>query len=285
MDGPGSQKIQKRSESSESLASDQSDQSDQSDEHDQNDQNDQSPPAEGGQQSSQSPAPESPKSDEHGVSHQKSAPHDVPILLNIYDVTHYAGVQWLNALFANQYSPVKFGGIFHIGVQIGQKEWSYGYKADGTGVFWTPPLFQAAHHFRESVRMAPTKLSKRRIASVITELEAEWTGRSYNVFGRNCCHFADALCQRLDIGRVPEWTCRDLSHIVMLVFCIAGVLLEPEFLHSSGHWPMLDSPCQVWPTSAAPLQRPDSPETHRQEQPIPRINHQFHPPLWGAGPT
>lgn len=198
MDGPGSQ----RSESSESLASDQNDQSD---EHDQNDQ---SPPAESGQQSSQSPAPESPKSDEHGVSHQKSAPHDVPIFLNIYDVTHYAGVQWLNALFANQYSPVKFGGIFHIGVQIGQKEWSYGYKADGTGVFWTPPLFQAAHHFRESVRMAPTKFSKRRIASVITELEAEWTGRSYNVFGRNCCHFADALCQRLDIGRVPEWTCR-----------------------------------------------------------------------------
>lgn len=92
MDGPGS-----RSESSESLAS----QNDQSDEHDQNDQ---SPPAENGQQSSQNPIP-SPKSDEHGVSHQKSAPHDVPILLNIYDVTHYAGVQWLNALFANQYIP------------------------------------------------------------------------------------------------------------------------------------------------------------------------------------
>lgn len=200
MDGsPGGQK---RSESSESLASDQSGQSEEPDQN-------QSPPgAESGQQSSQSPAPECPKSDERGVSHQKSAPHDVPIFLNIYDVTHYAGVQWLNALFANQYSPVKFGGIFHIGVQIGQKEWSYGYKADGTGVFWTPPLFQAAHHFRESVRMPPTKLSKRRIASVITELEAEWTGCSYNVFGRNCCHFADALCQRLDVGRVPEWTCR-----------------------------------------------------------------------------
>ena len=146
------------------------------------------------------------------VSPQKSAPHDVPIFLNIYDVTHYAGVQWLNCLFANQYSPVKLGGIFHIGVQIGQKEWSYGYKAEGTGVFWTPPLFQAAHHFRESVPMGLTKLSTRRIASVITELEAEWTGPSYNVLGRNCCHFADALCQRLDIGHVPEWTCRDLSN-------------------------------------------------------------------------
>lgn len=147
----------------------------------------------------------SPKSD---VISQKSVPLDVPIFLNIYDVTHYSGVQWLNALFANQYSPIKFGGIFHIGVQIGHKEWSYGYKAEGTGVFWTPPLFQAAHHFRETVRMPPTKLSKRKIATVITELEEEWTGPSYNVFGRNCCHFADALCQRLQIGNVPEWTCR-----------------------------------------------------------------------------
>ena len=147
----------------------------------------------------------SPKSD---VISQKSVPLDVPIFLNIYDVTHYSGIQWLNALFANQYSPIKFGGIFHIGVQIGQKEWSYGYKAQGTGVFWTPPLFQAAHHFRETVRMPPTKFSKRKIAAVISELEEEWTGPSYNVVARNCCHFADALCQRLEIGNVPEWTCR-----------------------------------------------------------------------------
>ena len=156
----------------------------------------------------------SPKSD---VISQKSVPLDVPIFLNIYDVTHYSGVQWLNALFANQYSPFKFGGIFHIGVQIGQKEWSYGYKAEGTGVFWTPPLFQAAHHFRETVRMPPTKLSKRKIATVITELEEEWTGPSYNVFGRNCCHFADALCQRLQIGNVPEWTCR--CSLLLFSFC------------------------------------------------------------------
>eukprot|EP00438_Fugacium_kawagutii_P022001 Skav217029 [mRNA] locus=scaffold1803:367117:393577:- [translate_table: standard] len=163
---------------------------------------------------SESPSCVSPssKSDGSGVLHQKSVPHDVPIFLNIYDVTHYAGVQWLNALFANQYSPLKFGGIFHIGVQIGQKEWSYGFKAEGTGVFWTPPIFQAAHHFRETVRMGQTKLSKRGIANVIKELEAEWSGPSYNVFGRNCCHFADALCQRLEIGRIPEWTCRHSFH-------------------------------------------------------------------------
>lgn len=131
-----------------------------------------------------------------------------PVFLNVYDVTHYAGVQWVNALFANQFSPVKFGGIFHVGVQIGMKEWSYGYKPQGTGVFWTPPLYQAAHHFRETIHMEASKLSPKAIERLIEELEAEWTGRSYNVFQRNCCHFADALCQRLGAGSIPQWTYR-----------------------------------------------------------------------------
>lgn len=143
-----------------------------------------------------------------GESRPHRTPNDVAIFLNVYDVTHYSGVQWLNALFANQYSPIKFGGIFHVGVQIGHKEWSYGYKADGTGVFWTPPLYQAAHHFRESIRMQPTHLTQEEISNVIRDLEAEWTGPSYNVFRRNCCHFADAVCQRLGVGPLPEWTYR-----------------------------------------------------------------------------
>lgn len=138
------------------------------------------------------------------------------MILNIYDVSREEGIQWFNALFANQYSPVKAGGIFHIGVQMGQEEWSYGYTEAGTGVFSTPPRFAAAHHFRESICMAPTKLSKRRIASVITDLQAEWVGRSYNLFDHNCCHFADALCQRLGVGNVPEWTYRDLVNCFIL---------------------------------------------------------------------
>ncbi|CAJ1406970.1 unnamed protein product [Effrenium voratum] len=133
---------------------------------------------------------------------------ETSVILNVYDVSNSSGIQWINALFANHYSPVKFGGIFHIGVQVGSKEWSYGYKAEGSGVFWTPPLFQACHHFRESICMANAKLSQVEIAAIMKELEAEWTGPSYNVFRRNCCHFADAVCQRLGVGSVPEWTYR-----------------------------------------------------------------------------
>ena len=149
-----------------------------------------------------------PKSDVEETFESQESSDPTPVFLNVYDVTHYAGVQWVNALFANQFSPVKFGGIFHVGVQIGLKEWSYGYKAQGTGVFWTPPLYQAAHHFRETIHMEHTKLSPKAIREIIEELEVEWTGKGYNVFKRNCCHFADAVCQRLGVGSIPEWTYR-----------------------------------------------------------------------------
>ncbi|CAE7556320.1 unnamed protein product [Symbiodinium natans] len=133
---------------------------------------------------------------------------ETPVKLNIYDVTNNPTVQWINSLFANQYSPVKFGGIFHVGVQIGSREWAFGYKPSGTGVFWTPPLFAGAHHFRETIDMPPTTLSRTEIAEVMTSLEAKWSGPSYSVFRRNCCHFADEVCELLGVGSIPEWTYR-----------------------------------------------------------------------------
>jgi hypothetical protein len=56
-----------------------------------------------------------------GVEVSASEDHSVlnsDIFLNIYDVTKSEGVQWVNGLFANQYSPIKLGGLFHIGVRI-----------------------------------------------------------------------------------------------------------------------------------------------------------------------
>ena len=138
---------------------------------------------------------------------------DVQIFLHIYDVTHASAVQWLNSIFANVHSPVKFAGMVHIGVQIGFNEWSFGYAAHGTGVFSSTPCCTATHHYRQTVPMGPTKLSKGQIATVISELQSEWAGSSYNLLSRNCVHFADALCQHLEIGRVPEWTMRDLVQI------------------------------------------------------------------------
>ncbi|CAE7877477.1 unnamed protein product [Symbiodinium sp. KB8] len=149
---------------------------------------------------------------------------ETPVKLNIYDVTTNPTVQWINSLFANQYSPVKFGGIFHVGVQIGSREWAFGYKPSGTGVFWTPPLFPGQHHFRETIDMPPTTLSRTEIAEVMTSLEIKWSGPSYNVFRRNCCHFADEVCEILGVGNIPEWTYRHLDTKLSHLFSTVGVM-------------------------------------------------------------
>jgi hypothetical protein len=35
-----------------------------------------------------------------------------------------------------------------------------------------------------------------------------WPGKDYDILRRNCCHFADALCLRLCVGRIPPWVQR-----------------------------------------------------------------------------
>ncbi|CAE7538874.1 unnamed protein product [Symbiodinium natans] len=72
-----------------------------------------------------------------------------PVFLNVYDVA--ADAQWLNGLFANFYSPVRFGGAFHVGLQVGSEEWAFGYTKHGTGVYRTMP--RSLPHFRESVEL------------------------------------------------------------------------------------------------------------------------------------
>ena len=146
----------------------------------------------------------------------------IEVTLNIYDVGQDQSVTWINSIFANYYSPVKFGGIFHVGVEIGGQEWSYGYTAEGTGVFSTQPLSQAAHHFNQSVQMPQVTMSQDEVDHLLRELEAEWAGPDYDLLGHNCCHFANDLCERLMIGGIPEWTYRHLPQSLTCFVC--GIL-------------------------------------------------------------
>lgn len=60
----------------------------------------------------------------------------------------------------------------------------------------------------ETVQLARTQLPKAEVFSLIHALADEYTGPSYHLLRRNCCHFADDLCQRLGVGPVPTWVCR-----------------------------------------------------------------------------
>ncbi|CAE8623825.1 unnamed protein product [Polarella glacialis] len=129
-----------------------------------------------------------------------------PVLLHIYDVSLSSSVQKLNEVLAHSLSPLKFGGIFHAGVEISSAaEWSYGYTACGTGVHSGVPTKHPCHHYRETLLIGQTFLTREKIASVIDALKVEYKGGDYHLVRRNCCHFASDLCSKLGAGEIPGW--------------------------------------------------------------------------------
>jgi len=138
----------------------------------------------------------------------ETAQEGSPVFLHVYDVSKHTGVQWLNAVFAHRSSPLKFGGIFHVGVEVHGKEWFFGQSKEGTGVTWMPPRSERDHHFRESVALPHTQLTPEAVSAVIRTMMGEYTGKSYELLRRNCCHFADDFCHRLGVGQIPAWTYR-----------------------------------------------------------------------------
>lgn len=130
------------------------------------------------------------------------------VLLHIYDVSQNASIQWLNSLMAPGRLPFKFGGIFHAGIEVDGSEWVFGWAEQGTGVYCSTPRKQSDHHFRETLELPRSPLPPHRVREVIDQLQAEYTGESYDILRRNCCHFADELCRRIGVGPIPRWVSR-----------------------------------------------------------------------------
>lgn len=127
------------------------------------------------------------------------------ISVNVYDVSQDPTVQRLNELLAHRYIPFKFGGIFHVGVEMFGQEWSFGFVACGTGVHKSPPRNHPHHHFRETIRLGPTGLSHEEVLTLMNAMSLEYPGNSYHLCKRNCCHFASDVSMRLGVGELPYW--------------------------------------------------------------------------------
>jgi hypothetical protein len=127
------------------------------------------------------------------------------VRLHVYDVSTDSRIQWLNMTLAHKYSPLKFGGIFHVGVEVYGREWCYGYTPQGTGVAWIRPRTLKDHTFRETIELPATSFSEEEADRVVKLLALKYSGRSYHLLRRNCCHFADEFCQALKVGNIPGW--------------------------------------------------------------------------------
>lgn len=134
----------------------------------------------------------------------------LPVRLHIYDASRQDGIQLFNRVFAHESAPMKFCGIFHAGVEVNGLEWSFDYQPREyvPGVSCVLPRMHQQHTYRETIVLQHSRLSAVAISNVISQMLEEYPGHDYDLLRRNCCHFADDLCQRLGVGGIPPWVHR-----------------------------------------------------------------------------
>jgi len=120
------------------------------------------------------------------------------VFLNVYDL-----------MPANQYGHPWGIGVFHSGVQVGSKEYSFGgHESDWSGIFVVEPRCAYGVKFRESLDMGETSYSEQDVQSIVDSLAVKFPGNSYNLFSKNCNSFSDELCLKLVGQPIPTYVNR-----------------------------------------------------------------------------
>eukprot|EP00931_Biecheleriopsis_adriatica_P043229 TRINITY_DN24725_c0_g1_i1.p1 TRINITY_DN24725_c0_g1~~TRINITY_DN24725_c0_g1_i1.p1 ORF type:complete len:412 (-),score=76.25 TRINITY_DN24725_c0_g1_i1:287-1453(-) len=130
-----------------------------------------------------------------------------PVYLHVYDVSLEEEVHKINKVLAHKRNPLKFGGIFHAGVEVNGLEWAFGMSEDEAvpGISCTLPRAHPQHRYRQTLRLKDTKLSPEEVAELLSVFIEEYPGHDYDLLRRNCCHFANDFSKRLGAGRIPGW--------------------------------------------------------------------------------
>ncbi|XP_043717127.1 deubiquitinase DESI2-like [Telopea speciosissima] len=134
------------------------------------------------------------------------------VILHVYDVTNSGSVKTnntitqINKIFKDR---IGLGGIFHSAVQVyGDEEWSFGFCENGSGVFSCPPSKNPMYTYRECIILGKTNFPVFKVNQILRELSREWPGNSYDLLAKNCNHFCDEFCERLDVPKLPAWVNR-----------------------------------------------------------------------------
>ncbi|KAG2700544.1 hypothetical protein I3760_06G002400 [Carya illinoinensis] len=134
------------------------------------------------------------------------------VILHIYDVTNSGSdktnntILQINKIFKDG---IGLGGIFHSAVQVyGEDEWSFGFCEQGTGVFSCPSGKNPMYTYRECIVLGQTSFSIFKVNQILRELSREWPGSSYDLLSKNCNHFCDEFCERLEVPKLPGWVNR-----------------------------------------------------------------------------
>eukprot|EP00930_Biecheleria_cincta_P029197 TRINITY_DN20327_c0_g1_i1.p1 TRINITY_DN20327_c0_g1~~TRINITY_DN20327_c0_g1_i1.p1 ORF type:complete len:265 (-),score=31.29 TRINITY_DN20327_c0_g1_i1:453-1247(-) len=129
------------------------------------------------------------------------------VRVHVYDVSLKKRIQKINRVFAHKKSPLKFGGVFHAGVEVNGLEWCFGFEDSDSrsGICCMEPKTHPQHHYRQTVEMGRAQLKPEDIADILADLVEEYPGSDYDLLRRNCCHFASDFTKRLGVGSIPGW--------------------------------------------------------------------------------
>mmetsp|Transcript_16460 Transcript_16460/g.37962 ORF Transcript_16460/g.37962 Transcript_16460/m.37962 type:complete len:223 (+) Transcript_16460:131-799(+) len=120
------------------------------------------------------------------------------VALSVYSL-HGAGV--LNSVCEH----IGLGGAYHVGVELYCLEWSYGWCAEGTGVYNVSIGCSPEGQFKERIRLGRTPFAAGEVMEILGELRRQWPGQSYHPLRQNCVHFSAELVRQLRIAEFPEW--------------------------------------------------------------------------------
>mmetsp|Transcript_66175 Transcript_66175/g.190950 ORF Transcript_66175/g.190950 Transcript_66175/m.190950 type:complete len:456 (-) Transcript_66175:151-1518(-) len=134
----------------------------------------------------------------------------MPVFLHIYDVSHEDQIHKLNKVLAHKRSPLKFGGVFHAGIEVNGLEWSFGMSLHETvpGISCSLPKKHSQHRYRQTIQLRDTRCTAEEVAELISQLIEDYPGDDYDLLRRNCCHFAQDFAKRLGSGPMPGWVQR-----------------------------------------------------------------------------
>ncbi|CAD7948595.1 unnamed protein product [Amoebophrya sp. A25] len=174
----------------------------------------------GGRGGQQAQVPASPTSNDHQQQEADSSLNrylsfplrtcewrQVPVYVNVYDLDPPSWesnkIPFWNRVFTNDV--LKVGGLFHAGIEVYNREFSFGYTPRGSGVETHTPRNHHTHAYRESVLLGFSYLSLEELSHLVSVKQRQWPGASYDLLERNCCTFSDEFAQLLGVGSIPQW--------------------------------------------------------------------------------
>ncbi|CAD7952716.1 unnamed protein product [Amoebophrya sp. A25] len=118
----------------------------------------------------------------------------VPVWVNVYHLGQSRMVQSLNSMLGSG------SGVFHSGVELLGREYSFGMTHDRTasGVTWDEPRQHRDHTFAEAFFLGEVEISEYKLHQLLQQMKTEWLGGGYHMLRRNCHHFSQALLRNLD---------------------------------------------------------------------------------------